>query len=318
MEIILPDYKKIAAGVEKREVFVEEKEVEDVLRQLQYSRAKFTFKNQPARKGDFLEIEYRSAQIGRDGQKDTFILGQGHFLQGFEENLIGMKRGEKKNIVLKKDGKNIEVGVEIKAIQNIELPEIGDEFAKSLPRSALQNNEPKKENGQKIAFNLGGFENLADLKKDIKERLNSEKKQAETFRQRNEILEKINQGAECEIPDELVIEEQKQMLGNFQNWVKESLKIPFEEYLNKIKKTEKEILDFFSVQARKKIKNILILKEIAMKEGVDPAPLKHNLFFAQSAVIKRCGVDPGELKGYAIEEAKIERIFQILDSFTKS
>lgn len=290
----LPDYKKIAAGVERKKVFVEEKEIDSTLKWLQQSRAKFTLKNQPAQRGDFLEIEYsiikekegvnkqgakfpaeKPGELSSLDKKDAFILGQGYFLPGFEENLVGMKAGEKKeNIVLKKNGKNIKVKVEIRSVQNIELPEIGDELAR----------------------NLGEFENLNGLKKNIKEGLILEKEQTESLRWRNEVLEKISQTTECEIPEALIEEEKKQMLENFQNWVKENLKISFGEYLDRVKKTEKEILDFFSIQAKKKVKNLLILREIGKKEGLD--------------------LD--DLKKYNTEEAKIEKIFQVIESFTKT
>ena len=62
-EIPLPDYRKIAQETPKKEIIVEEKEVEDTLKWLRNSRAKFKDLEREAKKGDFLEIEYRSPQI---------------------------------------------------------------------------------------------------------------------------------------------------------------------------------------------------------------------------------------------------------------
>ena len=90
-QVVLPDYKKIASKIKKKEVIVEDKEIDSALKWLQKSRAKFSAKNGFAQKDNFVEIEYSSPQISPEVQKDAFILGQGHFLPGFEEKIIGMK-----------------------------------------------------------------------------------------------------------------------------------------------------------------------------------------------------------------------------------
>jgi len=244
-EVSLPDYKKIASKVERKEISVEDKEIESALKWLQKSRAKFSAKNQPAQKGDFVEIEYFSSQIGQEAQKDTFILGEGHFLQGFEEKIIGMKSGqEKENITLNKDGKEIILKVKVISVQNIGLSEINDEFAKSL----------------------GKFDNLDALKKSIKQGLVLEKEQAEKQRARQEILEKIGEKTKLEIPNVLIGNEQEQMLENLKKMVSERLKISFQDYIKKLGKTEKEVSDSFLLESQKKVRNYLILREIGKKE----------------------------------------------------
>jgi len=247
-EVSLPDYKKIASKIKRKEVVVEDKEIEPALKWLQKSRAKFTAKNQPAQKGDFVEIEYSLSEIGQEVQKDAFILDEGHFLQGFEEKIIGMKSGEEKeNITLKKDGKEIILKVKIISVQNVELSEVNDEFAKSL----------------------GKFNNLDALKKNIKQGLVSEKEQAEKQRARQEILEKIGEKTKIEIPDVLIENEQKQMLENLKKMVSERLKISFQDYLKKLGKTEEQVSDSFLLESRKKVRNYLILREIGKKEKIE-------------------------------------------------
>jgi len=268
-EVILPDYKKIASKVERKEVTVEDKEVEPALKWLQKSRAKFSAKNQPVQKSDFVEIEYSSPQIGQETQKDAFILGEGHFLPGFEEKIIGMKSGEEKgNIALNKDGKEIVLKVKIISVQNVELPELNDEFAKGL----------------------GKFDNLDALKKNVKQGLVSEKEQIEKQRARQEILEKIGEKTKIEIPDALIENEQKQMLENLKKMISERLKISFQDYLKKLGKTEKEVVDSFTLESQKKVRNYLILREIGKKE-----------------------LDAEETKKYNSEAEKIEKIFELLE-----
>lgn len=268
-EIKLPDYKKIASKIKRKEIVVEDKEIETALKWLQKSRAKFTAKNQSAQRGDFVEIEYSSPQIGQEEQKDAFVLGEGHFLPGFEEKVIGMRSGEEKeNITLNKDGKEIVLKVKVISVQNVELSEINDEFAKSL----------------------GKFENLDALRENIKQGLVLEKEQTERIRARQEILERIGEKTKVEIPDALITNEQKQTLENLKKMVSERLKIPFQDYLKKLGKTEEQISDSFLPESQKKVRNYLILREIGKKE-----------------------LDSEEIKKYTTEEEKIEKTFQSLE-----
>jgi len=283
-EVKLPDYKKIASEIKRNKAVVEEKEIEDAFKWLQKSRAKFTLKNQPVHKGDFVEIEYWSAQIQGEGQKDAFILGEGHFIPGFEEKIIGMKSGEEKeNITLNKDSKEIILKVKVISVQNVELPEANDQFAKSL----------------------GKFENLDALKKNIKQGLVLEKEQVETQRVRQEILERISEKIKTEIPDVLIENEQKQMLENLKKMVSERLKISFGDYLSKIKKTEKEILDSFLPTVQKKARNFLVLKEIGKREKV--RVLEEEL----------ANLDSGQSKEYSEETLRTEKIFAMLENLAE-
>ena len=283
-EVELPDYKKIASEIKRNKAVVEEKEIEDTFKWLQKSRAKFTLKNQPAQKGDFVEIEYWSAQIQKEGQKDTFVLGEGHFIPGFEEKMIGMKSGEEKeNITLNKDGKEIILKVKVISVQNVELPEANDQFAKSL----------------------GKFENLDALKKNIKQDLALEKEQAETQRVRQEILERISEKTKVEIPEVLIENEQKQMLENLKKMVSEKLKISFEDYLIKVKKTEKEILDSFLPTAQKKVRNFLALREIGKREKVEVS--EEEL----------ANLDSGQSKEHNKEVLRTEKIFAMLENLAE-
>jgi len=320
-EFKLPDYRKIAAKIEKKQIEIEEKEVAEALKWLQKSRAKFTLKNQPAQKGDFVEIEYWSSQLDelkQQGQKDAFVLGEGHFIPGFEEKLIGMKAGPASNSdgvsagkeekefsltipekhPLRKHGREITFKVKMNSVQNIELPEINDQFAKGL----------------------GKFENLESLRKNIKEGISLEKKQAESSRLRQEILEKISKEVKCDIPDILVEREQEQMMENLKKQVSEKLKISFTDYLGKTKKTEKEILNSLLAEAQKRVKNFLVLSEIGKKENIEVSEeeIKKEMdkMLKQYAVIEQTkkDIDPEGLKEYTKEAIRNEKIFRLLEN----
>ena len=334
-EIKLPDYKKIATTVKKNKVFVEEKEVEDALKWLKRSRAKFILKNDVAQIGDFVEIEYWSSQIPElnqeAGKKDAFILGEARFIPGFEEELIGMKAGQEKEISLTippdhhlknlagpvrgyqdKDkaqspqtsngaGKKVQFRTKIISVQKVEFPEINNQFAQ----------------------NLGNFKDLSALRKNIKDGINLEKEQAELQKVRNEILEKISQEMEWVIPEALIENEKNRMLEEFRQNVSNNLKISFADYLAKTKKSEKEIKESFLLEAQKRVKNFLILKKIGRIEKI--AVSENEITEEVNKIIRRYPdikkvkkeLDPEKLKVYTELVLRNEKTFKLLESLTR-
>ena len=307
-EITLPDYKKIASGTKRKEILIEEKEIDDTLTFLQKSRAKFIFENRPAKKEDFVEIEFQSPQIETGSKKkDNFILGEGHFVPGFEENLEGMIPGQEKEFSLKfpenyfqkeLSGNLVGFKVKMNLVQKVELPETNDQFAK----------------------NLGKFENLNGLKENIKEGIKIEKENSESQRIRGEILEKITKETKVEVPEILIEAERKKMLEDFKNLVSERFKISFEDYLTKVKKTEAELLKSFLTEAEKKIKHSLILRGISKREKIEvsEAEIKTaiNEFLEKYPNIEKTEkeLDLEKLKGYYEEAIRNEKTLQILES----
>ena len=310
-EIILPDYKKIASEIKRKEIFVSEKEIDDVLNWLQRSRAKFIFENRPAKRGDFVEIEFQSPQVENGlKRKDNFILGEGHFVFGFENNLEGMMPAQEKEFSLQfpKDypqknlaGQAVNFKVKMNSVQRMELPEINDEFAK----------------------NLGKFENLIGLKENIKEGIKMEKENLESQRIREEILEKIMGETKSEIPEVLIETEKKRMLEDLKNFVLEKLKLTFEEYLKKIQKTEKELLDSFSNEAEKKVRSALILKEISKREKIEASEEKIKMAVNEflkdypSPEKAKKELDLEKLKSYYEEVIGNEKTLQMLEGLAK-
>lgn len=309
-DIKLPDYKKIASKIKRNnDISVEEKEIEDSLKWLRQSRAEFEESKESVKKGNFLEIEYQSPNLENNRIfQDGFVCGEGRFVPGFEENLLEMKTGEKKDFEIKfpddyknKDlaGKNVSFGAEIKKIHNLKLPELNDEFVKKL----------------------GNFENLESLKKSIKEGIAKEKEMQESQRIREEILENISQEASMEIPESLVKHEQEHMLEELKAKIEETFKTPFQQYLDNLKKTEKEIKDSLKPEAEKKIKRLLFLKKIGEQEKISVE--KEEIASAINDFLKNFPdpkkteeLDPERLKDYYEEAILNEKILKLLENFS--
>jgi len=333
-EVELPDYKKIVSQIKKKEIFVNQEEIDDALNYIRKSRAKFSQLDRPAQEKDFVEIEYESPRLketqGENSKKikDEFILGEGKLISGFESNLVGMKAGEEKEFSLtfpqnslRKDlaGQKVDFKVKMIAVQKVELPEINDEFARGL----------------------GKFDNIESLKGNIKEGIIIEKEMQEKQRQRNEMLEKITQKSKIEIPEVLINLEKERLFKDFQQKINQSFstkggsppkadaslehasggKTFFQEYLASIRQDEQSLRDSFLKEAEKKVKNFLILKEIGKKENI--LVNENEVEEETSKTIKNYPVDFAKkididgLKEYIKGVIYNEKVFEKLESFVE-
>ena len=339
-DVELPDYKIIAKAVKGQEISVTDEEVQDSINYLQKTRAKFTLKNDVAEKKDFVEIKYSAKEINSGKEvDDKFILGEGGFMAGFEDGIVGMKAGEEKEITVKfpespafgrtafgrKDlagrlervlplaGKEATFKIKMISVQKIELPEINDEFAKQLGRVARTSSEAGVPD---IAFDT-----LVVLKESIKEGIILEKTEAEKQRVRTDILDKITEKAKFEMPESMVEYEKERLLEDLKNRISQSIKISFEEYLASVKKTEEEIKETYQKEAEKRLRGFLVLREIGKKENIEVSDkeveedVNENLKIEKFKNLKQ--VDINQLKEYTKGVIKNEKIFQLLENLSK-
>ncbi len=151
------------------------------------------------------------------------------------------------------------------------------------------------------------------------ERLKAEKERLEREKLRQEILEKIAQETEIEIPPVLIAAETEKMLEDLKQQVPQILQITFEDYLKKIGKTEKELLSYLSAEAQKRVKNSLILKAIKKEENIEST--EEEIKTESEKILNKYPVasrfDQEKLKEYTEEIIKNEKIFQILENLTQ-
>lgn len=176
-----------------------------------------------------------------------------------------------------------------------EIPELNDEFAKTL----------------------GNFQSLEDLKQNIKEGLLIEKQNKAKEQWRLEVLDKIGQQMEGDIPDILFETEKQKMLEELKIRLNE-IQLPYEEYLKQIKHTEEELLKDFQPLAEKRVKMALILKEIADKEKIEVMPEEIDQKIEE--ILKQLP-DPDiknkfnleELKTFALGILRNDKVFELLE-----
>ncbi|MFH1172994.1 MAG: trigger factor, partial [bacterium] len=215
----------------------------------------------PIIKGDKAEVDFNMFLAGvavENGQHQKYpmVIGENRLVAGFEEQLIGLKSGEQKEFSLQFPaehfdhhlaGKEVNFKVEIKGVYERELPELNDEFAKTL----------------------GQFADLAALKKQISDNLMQEKKMKEEQRLEGELLDKLAKATEFDIiPDLLVKNETHKMLHEFEATIARQ-GLLFDDYLKNIGKTKEQLENEFSQSAEERVKSALITREIARQEKIE-------------------------------------------------
>jgi len=167
---------------------------------------------------------------------------------------------------------------------------------------------------KKIAFQIKRGE-IKVLPEEI-ERLRKEKERMEKERVRQEILEKISEGSDANIPDDLIERERGLILDGLKQQVSRAFRISFEDYLKKINKTEKELYDSLLPAAKKRIIGFLVLKEIAEKENINVS--EEEVSKEEEAIIKNFpdaqNIDREQLKEYTKDIVRNEKTLNFLEN----
>lgn len=311
-EFTLPDYKKTAKALlkERKTPEVSETEVADTLNYIRESRAKFITVSRPAETGDAAEISYETFDgfiklEGLESQNHPLTIGDNKFIQGFEEHLIGMKAGDKKEFRLKLPenfpdknlaGREVSFRVAMNLVQKREIPDLNDDLARSL----------------------GNFSGKAALETNIKEGILMEKEKKEKDRIRIKIVEKIADGIKTELPQVLIDAELEKMLGELKSGI-ENMGLNFNDYLLNIKKTEKELKSGWEKDAEKRVKIALVLRKIGSRESINPS--EGEIQEAAERYLEHSGltekeirqIDKDDLRDYAKGVVRNEKVFEFLE-----
>jgi trigger factor len=298
-EIKLPDLKSIK--IKKEEIKIEEKEIEDTLNWLRQSRAKMSKKDGAIENNDFVEFTFSCPSLENDPEKkDRIVIGKGHYIKGMEDALLGMKEGEHKHFETEnpQDKKEkLEICVEVNSVNKMELPEINDEWVKTL----------------------GKFTDVNSLKEDIKKGITEEKEIAQKQQRREEAIKKILEKTNFEVPQTLVEREVGFMMDNIKSRVNSELQISLEEYLKQIKKTEEELKKEFEKIAKERVKGFLVLHQITKDEKIEAGEEEINQKIEEllsqypDKETAKKNMNMEEAKMYIEDELKRDKIFKLFD-----
>ncbi|MED0736410.1 trigger factor [Aneurinibacillus thermoaerophilus] len=259
-EVKLGEYKGLT--VEEKDFSVTDEMVEEELNNMQNRSAELVVLEDDAtiEKGDYAIIDFKGFVDGEafeGGEADNYQLeiGSGTFIPGFEDQVIGMKKGEEKdiNVTFPEEyhakelaGKPAVFKVKVNEIKRKNLPELDDEFAKDVSE----------------------FDTLEELKADIKNKLEEKAKiDAENYK-KEALIEKATENAEIDLPEVMVEHEVNHMVNDFAQRL-QFQGMNLDLYYQFTGLDEEKLREQFQPDAEKRVRTTLVLEAIGKAENVE-------------------------------------------------
>ena len=258
-EVKLGKYKGIE--IKKVEYNVTDEDIEHELGHMQEHNSRLiSIEDRPVESGDIATIDFEGFADGKafEGGKaegHELEIGSNSFIPGFEDQVIGMKIDEEKDIQVKfpeeyfsKDlaGKEATFKVKVHEIKKKELPELDDEFAKDVSE----------------------FDTLKELKESIKEKQQKQNDEKAKYETQEAVIKAVCEDIQVEIPSGMVESEIDNMLKDIEQRLSyQGLKL--EQYLQMMGKTEEEMKKEYEPQAIDAIKSRLALEAVIKAEKIE-------------------------------------------------
>ena len=258
-EVELGKYKGIE--IPKVEYKVEEKDIEHELGHMQEHNSRLiTVDDRALENGDIATIDFEGfvdgvAFDGGKAEGHELEIGSGSFIPGFEDQLVGMKIDEEREIKVtfpkeyfSKDlaGKEAMFKVKLHEIKRKELPDLDDEFAKDVSE----------------------FDTLAELKASIKEKIEKNNEQRQKYETEDLAIKAVCEDVKVDIPSGMVEFEVENMMKDFEQRLSYQ-GLNLDQYLKMIGKTEEEMKKEYEPQAIEAIKSRLVLEAIIKAEKIE-------------------------------------------------
>lgn len=259
-EVTLGDYKNIE--VTKQDRTVTDEDVADELESRRQRAVELALKDDAAEEGDTVVIDFEGYKDGEkfDGgsaENHSLELGSGQFIPGFEDQLIGAKSGDEKDVEVtfpeeygaeELAGQDVVFKVVVHEVKEKRVPELDDEFAKDVDDEV---------------------ETLDELKDKIRQQLEKSKDRAATEATDDEAIQRAVENAEVpEIPEAMIDEEVDRQFNLFINNLQQQ-GISKDQYMSMIGTSEQELRNQFRNEADFNVKTNLVLEAIAKAENID-------------------------------------------------
>ena len=258
-EVTLGEYKGVE--VEKSDVEVTEEDInKEVDKERENNSRTIDGDDRAVESGDIIKLDFDGSVDGvpfEGGKAENYTLtiGSGSFIPGFEDQLIGTKIGEEKDVTVtfpedyhekSLAGKEAVFKCKVNAISVKELPEADDEFASEVSE----------------------FETLAEYKEDIKKKLTEKKEKAARAKKEAQAIEKAVENATMEIPDAMIDTQVQSMMEDFARRM-QSQGLSLEQYFQFTGMDVKKMHDQMKPEALKRIQNSLVLEAVAKAENIE-------------------------------------------------
>ena len=284
-EVELGKYKGIE--IPKIEYNVKDEDIEHELSHMQEHNSRLiTVEDRELKDGDIATIDFEGfvdgvAFDGGKAEGHELEIGSGAFIPGFEDQLVGMKIDEEKEIKVtfpkeyfSKDlaGKEAMFKVKLHEIKKKELPELDDEFAKDVSE----------------------FDTLEELKASIKEKQEKNNEQRAKYETEEAAIKAVCEKAKLDIPTGMIELEVENMLKDFEQRLSYQ-GLNLDQYLKMLGKTEDELKKEYESQAIEAIKSRLVLEAIINAEKIEAS--KEEIKEKIEEMAKNYGKKAEELEG---------------------
>ena len=305
-EVELGKYKGIE--LKKIEYNVSDKDVEHELGHMAEHNARLiTVEDRPVEKGDIAVIDFEGFLDGKPfeggkAEKHELEIGSNTFIPGFEDQVIGMKLDEEKdlNVTFPEDyfskdlaGKPVVFKVKLHEIKKKELPKMDDEFAKDVSE----------------------FDTLEELKNSIKDRLQKENDEKAKYETEDAAIKAVCDNVKLDIPSGMIETEIDNMLKDTEQRLQYQ-GLTLEQYYKLIGKPETVLRDEMKETAEKNVKSRLVIEAIIKAEDIKPDEEKVEEKLKEMA--KGYGKTEEEmlkntyLKDYITENMKVEKVINFI------
>lgn len=248
--------------VKKDKVNVTKEELDSEIGKLLEKYADIVVKDGKIENGDTAVIDFEGfkdgvAFEGGKGENYPLEIGSGAFIPGFEEQLIGLKSGDEKdvNVTFPEDyhaedlkGAPVTFKVKVHEVKTKQLPEMNEEFFKDLGFDDVETEEQ-----------------LRDL---IKVDMEAKKEYEIENKYVDELLEAAAKNTEVELPEELIEEEIHRMMHQYEDNLKMQ-GITLEMFYQFTNSNEEALKDQMREEAEKRVKYRFMLEEIAVLEKIE-------------------------------------------------
>ena len=256
-EVKLGQYKGLEAP--KSAVKVSAADVDERLKEMADRNTRLVSVDREAKNGDVAVIDFEGFLDGKpfDGGKGkghSLELGSGSFIPGFEEQVVGLKAGEEKDldVTFPEDytpelaGKAVVFKVKLHEVKEKDVPAMDDEFAKDVSE----------------------FDTLKDLKADIEKKITDEREQVARQAFEDALMQKAAENITADVPDALVESQARRFVDNFKNQIQQQ-GIPYEQYMQMTGITEAKLLEDAKEPALRQVRMDLALAAIIKEEKIE-------------------------------------------------
>lgn len=291
-DVTLGQYKDLGYHID--EIVISDEEIEEELKMLQDQKADLEIKEDGiVENGDTVVIDFEGFKDGVpfDGGKAEnydLVIGSGAFIPGFEDQLIGMKSEEEKeiNVTFPENyhaedlkGQAVTFKVKVHEIKFKVLPEIDEEFIADLK--------------------LKDVKTLDELKEYIRKAHYDHKENELVNKATEEVLNKVSDNATVKVPEVMINQEVDDMVKNYEQRLM-GQGLTLDQYLKFAKQTRDEFKETLKADAEKKVKLTLVLEEIAKVEKVEVSDDEVEEEYKKMAELY--GMDVEEIKKYITAE----------------